>query len=85
MVKNSFNIFRANLHKQTPKIYLLYNNSNFIRLSKVLTKFNIHSIPIVNKNLNCIVKLVKDKKQKCDESNIVHQFNWKNCPATYIG
>ena len=48
-------------------------------------QYNITTIPTVNKSMNSVIKLGKDKSDKWDQTGVVYKFTYKNCPATYIG
>ena len=54
-------------------------------MSNIFRKYNISTIPVVNKTLKSIIKLAKDSTNKWEQTNIVYKFNCKNFPATYIG
>ena len=54
-------------------------------MSNIFFKYNISTIPVVNKTLKSIIKLGKDSTNKWEQTNIVYKFNCKNCPKTYIG
>ena len=53
-------------------------------MSNIFKKYNISTIPVVNKTLKSIIKLVKESTNKWEQTNIVYKFNCKNCTATYI-
>ena len=72
-------------HKHQQKVCLLFSNNNFFTLSKILKKYNISTIPLVEKSLNLIFKLGKDFTEICQQTNIIYSFKCKNCPAIYIG
>ena len=76
---------RSNLYRHQPKVCLPYNVTNFTKLSNIFKKYNISTIPVVNKTLKSIIKLGKDSTNKWEQTNIVYKFNCKNCTATYIG
>ena len=67
-----------------PKIQLLFTN-NYERISPIFKQYNITTIPMVNKSMNSVIKLGKDKSDKQDQTGVVYKFTCKNCPATYIG
>ena len=76
---------RSYLYRHQPKVWLPYNLTNFTKLSNIFRKYNISTIPVVNKTLKSIIKLGKDSTKKWEQYNIVYKFNCKNCPATHIG
>lgn len=47
-------------------------------------KYNISTIPLVNKSLNSVIKLEKDVTQKCNHNINVYEFDCLNYPASYI-
>ena len=67
-----------------PKIQLPFTN-NYERISSIFKQYNITTIPTVNKSMNSVIKLGKDKSDKWDQTGVVYKFTCKNCPATYIG
>ena len=72
--------------KDTPSNFLcLPFKSNFYFLTPILKKFNVSTIPIVEKSLNSIIRLGKDITSKWDQINVVYKIHCKNCPASYIG
>ena len=77
---------RSDLYRHQPKVCLPYNITNFTKFSNIFKKYNISTIPVVNKTLKSTIKLGKDSMNKWEQTNIVYKFNCKNCPATtYIG
>ena len=66
-------------------VFLPYNTTKFTKLSNIFKKYNIYTIPLVNKTLQLVIKLSKDSTKKWEQTNIVYKFNCKNCPATYVG
>lgn len=81
---NDNNNNRKHLFSLLPEISLPYN-SHYTKLSNCLKEYNISTVSLINKNLNTVVKLGKDISQKEDRTNVVYEFNCKQCPATYIG
>ena len=75
----------SDLYRHQPKVCLPCNITNFTELSNIFKKYNISTIPVVNKTLESIIKLGKDSTNNWEQTNIVYKFNYKNCPATYIG
>ena len=55
---------RSDLCRHQPKVCLPYNITNFTKLSNIFEKYNISTIPMVNKNLNSMIKLGKDSTNK---------------------
>ena len=48
-------------------------------------KYRINTIPLINKNLDNIRTLVKDKSYKLDLAEVVYKFDCENCSFSYIG
>ena len=50
--------------------------------------FKKHSTKVVcsaRNKLNNIIKLGKDKSERCNNANVVYQINCKDCNASYVG
>ena len=50
--------------------------------------FKKHSTKVVysaKNKLNNIIKLGKDKNEKCNNANVVYQIKCKDCNASYVG
>ena len=60
--------------KYQQKVCLPFSNNNFITLSKIFKKYNISTIPLVEKSLNSIIKLGKDFTEKWQQTNIVYSL-----------
>ena len=67
-----------------PKIQLPFTN-NYERISWIFKQYNITTIPTVNRSMNSVIKLGKDKSDKWDQTGGVYKFTYKIYPATYIG
>ena len=65
---------RSDLYRHQPKICLPYNMTNFTKLSNIFKKYNISTIPVVNKTLKSIIKLGKDFTNKWEQTNIVSVY-----------
>ena len=55
---------RSDLYRHQPKVCFPYNATNFTKLSNIFKKYNISTIPVVNKTLKSIIKLDKDSTNK---------------------
>lgn len=75
----------SNIYNKVPKICIPYNDTYFQKLSNIFKEFNVHTLPLVEKSLNSIIKLGKDKTDKWDQTNVVYKFDCSNCSAIYIG
>lgn len=81
---NKQNNNSASIYGQLPKVCIPFNDSYF-QLSNILKKFNLLTIPKVNKVLSSVIRLGKDSTNLWDMNGIVYKFNCNDCSATYIG
>ena len=73
------------LYAHQPKVFLPYHEDNYKKLSNIFKSYNIHTIPLINKNLTKVIKLGKDKTEKTDTPEVVYQIECNKCTAVYIG
>ena len=57
----------------------------FYNSKKTLTKYNIRSVSSLNRKLNNIIRLGKDKTDKWDTPGAAYKFDCQKCDACYIG
>ena len=68
---------RSDLCKHQPKICLLYDTTNFTKLSNIFEKYNISTTPLVNKTWKSVIKFSRLHKQ-IEQTNIVYKLNCEN-------
>ena len=66
-------------------ISLPFKSRFYSQCSKLLSRFNIRTMPLLNNKLSSIIKLGKDITDKFKRTGVVHKFNCKSCDARYIG
>lgn len=62
-----------------------FHNKFFFSLKSAFKKYNFTVLPVLNKKLNYIIKLGKDRLDKWDETNVVYEIHCNDCDATYVG
>ena len=74
------------LFQKLDKIALPFiNKDSFFKISNILKRHNILTIPLIKKNLTHIVQLGKDSLEKLDCTEVVYRFSCKSCEMAYIG
>ena len=53
--------------------------------AKLLKKYNIRCVPLINQKMDNIIKLGKDKNCKWKETGVIYKFNCGICSSVYIG
>ena len=57
----------------------------FYSSKSTLKKYNICSVPSLNRELSSIIRLGKDKTVKWETPGAVYKFDCQKCDARYIG
>ena len=83
--KLKFNNRKTNENRPLTTISIPYSNTFYKKCSYILNKYNIRTVPLINKKLNNIIKLGKDKIEKSETCGVVYKINCMSCSATYIG
>ena len=80
--KISKNKLYKKFYALTPKISLPIIGNTFEKFTTTFKKFNVLTTPKIEKNLNNIIKLGKDKTEKMQKTNVVYKINCKGCTAS---
>ena len=59
--------------------------SEYSKISRMFKKYNIRTMPTLNKQLRFFITLGKDKLKTLDRTNVVYKFSCKQCAAVYVG
>ena len=68
-----------------PKLRIPYVKGFYEKNNKMLSKFNILTIPKIPSNLNNLIIKGKDKIPHSQQTNVVYKLNCNNCSVSYVG